>query len=356
MPKIIIIDDEVDQEELILQRFSQKSFLQGYSFITARTGKEALHTIQNDPDIEIALLDINMPGMDGLTLLELIPAINPVLTSIIISAYSDMSNIKVAMNRGAFDFITKPIDFPDLEATLKKTIAHIAQLKDNVRISKENSALIQKSSVLEMNALRAQMNPHFIFNSLNSINNFILQNDTNQASEYLIKFSKLIRLILEHSNFPLISIGQELDALKLYIELESLRFENKFKFEVNLSDDLDTTSIKVPTMILQPLIENSIHHGFRSKKESGLLILSINEKNESLIISVKDNGIGRKQAQAINKTSDVKHRSMGMSVTKQRIELMDSKNGDANMKIIDLKDATGTASGTEIIIQIPLII
>ena len=129
MPRILIVDDEEDLEDLILQRFSHKDFLHDYQFLYASNGLEALEAIRDFPDIEIALVDINMPEMDGLTLLEKSKKYNPLLQAIIISAYGDMSNIRIAMNKGAFDFLNKPIDMSDLDATIRKTIEHVNQLK-----------------------------------------------------------------------------------------------------------------------------------------------------------------------------------------------------------------------------------
>ena len=130
MPKILVVDDEKSQEELITQRIMQKDFLRDYEFMFALDGLKALELINTYPDIEIALLDINMPKVDGLRLLGKIPDINPVMRTIMLSAYGDMNNIRSAMNLGAFDFITKPIDMKDLEITIKKTIEEVKQIKE----------------------------------------------------------------------------------------------------------------------------------------------------------------------------------------------------------------------------------
>ena len=129
----------------------------------------------------------------------------------------------------------------------------------------------QQATELEMQALRAQMNPHFIFNSLNSINRFILQNNSEQASEYLIKFSKLVRLILQNAQDSLISLESELESLGLYLELEALRLENRFDYKITLAKDLDLFALKVPPLIVQPYAENAIWHGLTHKEEKGHL-------------------------------------------------------------------------------------
>lgn len=357
MAKILVVDDEEDQEDLILQRFSGKSFLRGFEFVFARDGLEALKMIQSDPEIEIALIDINMPEMDGLTLLEKSKTYNPVLGSVMISAYGDMSNIRTAMNRGAFDFLTKPIDMADLEITLQKTISQVRQLRENARTLHENLTLKQRASELEMQALRAQMNPHFIFNSLSSINNFILKNDQTRASEYLVKFSKLIRLILENSISPLISLEQELDALRLYMELESLRFQHHFDYRIDFPDDLDLGSIKVPPLILQPFVENSIHHGLMPKGQPGHLKVSICEIQDRLEMTIEDDGIGREMAALKKLNTSFKKSSLGMAVTTERIGLIHREHTDrASVKIRDLADPEGKPAGTVIVINIPLMV
>ena len=141
MPKILVVDDEKSHEDLITQRFTQKEFLRNHEFIFALNGLKALELINTHPDIEIALLDINMPEMDGLTLLEKIRDTKPLLRVIMLSAYSDMNNIRAAMNMGAYDFITKPIDMKDLELTIKRTMEEVNQLKETLRIQNESHIL-----------------------------------------------------------------------------------------------------------------------------------------------------------------------------------------------------------------------
>ena len=141
MPKILVADDEEDQEELIMQKFSNKDYLREYEFLFARDGLKALQLIKNHLDIDIALLDINMPEMDGLTLLNKLNETRPLLKSVIVSAYGDMENIRTAMNRGAFDFITKPVNFEDLELTMEKTIRQVAQMRETLKAIKEINIL-----------------------------------------------------------------------------------------------------------------------------------------------------------------------------------------------------------------------
>ncbi len=141
MTKILVADDEADLEMLIKQKFRQKIREQQYEFVFAINGVDALEKIQKNPDVEIVLSDINMPEMDGLTLLSQLSQSNPLIKAVIVSAYGDMDNIRTAMNRGAFDFITKPINFDDLSLTMEKTIAHVAQVRQTLQAIKENNIL-----------------------------------------------------------------------------------------------------------------------------------------------------------------------------------------------------------------------
>src|SRR6516162_6452099 len=141
MPKILVVDDETDLEALIKQKFRKQIRERQYEFVFAFNGKEALEKLQEQPDIDMLFSDINMPEMDSLTLLEKLNELNPIIKAVIVSAYGDMDNIRTAMNRGAFDFICKPVNFEDLELTMKKTINHVTQLKQTMQAIKENNIL-----------------------------------------------------------------------------------------------------------------------------------------------------------------------------------------------------------------------
>lgn len=350
-----VVDDEEDQEELIMQRFFNKDYLRDYEFLFARDGLKALQLIKDHPDIELALLDINMPEMDGLTLLENINHINPLMRSVMLSAYGDMSNIRAAMNRGAFDFLNKPIDLTDLGITIKKTIEEVRRLKETAKTLNENIVLKQKASELEMQVLRSQMNPHFLFNSLNSINRFILQNNKEQASEYLNKFSKLIRLILQNSQASLITLESELESLELYLALEALRFEHRFDYKISISKDLEASALKVPPLIIQPYAENAIWHGLMHKEEKGRLDVEVSQEKDFLCFKITDDGIGRKKAAELKSKSATKHRSVGLKITEDRIRMMQQINERESPVVInDLVNADGSAGGTEVIIKMPV--
>ena len=206
----------------------------------------------------------------------------------------------------------------------------------------------------ETKALRAQMNPHFIFNSLNSINSFVMDQKHEIASEYLIKFSKLIRLILDNSRSETISIEKELETLKLYVLLEAARFDNRFKCVYHIADEVDTSSIMIPPMLLQPFVENAIWHGLMQKEGEGTITVEIQKQDEEFLnISITDNGIGREKAAEL-KSKSATHKSHGLKVTSQRIEMMNRLNSSgAKVNIADLKDEQGRALGTRVELIIP---
>jgi LytS/YehU family sensor histidine kinase len=227
---------------------------------------------------------------------------------------------------------------------------HIQKLESK----KKEDTLKQQASELEMQALRAQMNPHFIFNSLNSINRFILKKQSSEATEYLTKFSRLIRMILNSSASASVSLAEDLEALQLYLELESLRFDNQFSYKIECNPDVDTEFIHVPPMLLQPFVENAIWHGLMNKEGEGNLWININQEGSTLICTIIDDGIGRQRAAEL-KSKSSKHKSMGMNITESRIAMLQRMNENKPVEIKDLVDADGSAAGTEVIIKIPVV-
>jgi ligand-binding sensor domain-containing protein len=203
---------------------------------------------------------------------------------------------------------------------------------------------------LEMQNLRSQMNPHFIFNSLNSINSFVVENKTHLAADYLTKFSRLMRLILENSKNESIDLEKELETLNLYFLMERIRFDKKFDCSVNVEPGIDTQLIKVPPMIIQPYAENAIWHGLLQKEEKGKLEVNIKRSlHKSLLIEIIDNGVGRSKAAELKSKESISNKSYGMQITEQRIKQLNHQN---SIEIIDLKDSHGNARGTKINILI----
>jgi len=211
----------------------------------------------------------------------------------------------------------------------------------------------KKISELETKALRAQMNPHFIFNCLNSINSFILRNDTDVASEYLTKFSRLIRLVLDNSRTSVISLSSELECLKLFIEMEEMRFANKFDYSIHVDEKLNTETIKVPPLVFQPYVENSIWHGLLHKNEKGNLRIEISEQSGFTICVIEDNGIGREAAREAKSKSSGHRKSHGMGITSQRVIEWNQDN-EAAVKISDLYDEEKKPAGTRVEIKLKI--
>ncbi|HEX5152708.1 MAG TPA: histidine kinase [Parafilimonas sp.] len=227
-------------------------------------------------------------------------------------------------------------------------------LKEQQLLSERKEAELQKqTSELEMQALRAQMNPHFIFNCLNSINRFILKNETEPASDYLTKFSRLIRMVLNNSKHKYITLNEELDCLELYIQMEQLRFKNSFNYKIKCSADIDMEETLVPPLLIQPFAENAIWHGLMQKESGeGNLAILLQQKNEILECTITDNGVGRKVALELSRNATSKNKSLGLQITKERIALLDNEQGEHFIEIEDLYDDNGNAMGTKVIIRI----
>ncbi len=201
----------------------------------------------------------------------------------------------------------------------------------------------------EMESLRSQMNPHFMFNTLNSINSFIIQNKTKDASKYLTSFSKLMRNILDNSKYKFISLEKEIQTLKLYIELESARLEHFFDYTVSIDKNVNTDSTMIPPLVIQPFVENAIWHGLRSKKQDGLISIHISfSDDKALIINIEDNGIGREKSASL-KTNRTSHKSYGIDITKERLKMVNAEN---EVKIIDLYDNQNNPLGTKVVVTL----
>lgn len=209
----------------------------------------------------------------------------------------------------------------------------------------------QKLKEAEMLTLRTQMNPHFMFNTLNSINSFIIENKREAASGYLTTFSKLMRSILEFSKEAFISLDDEIRTLGLYLQLEAVRLEHSFDYTIKVDPDLKDEIIMIPPLILQPFVENSIWHGLRHKQEQGNLFITFSKKEERYLkIRIEDDGIGRKAAGAMKK-NQTHHKSYGIEITIQRLEMLNPQNA---VEIIDLTNTQGNSLGTAVEITIIL--
>jgi ligand-binding sensor domain-containing protein len=206
---------------------------------------------------------------------------------------------------------------------------------------------------LEQQALRAQMNPHFIFNALNSVQLYILENDRRKANKYLSNFSKLVRSTLDNSAEKLILIEKELESIESYLALETLRFKDKINYEITLDDNLKNQGFKIPPLLLQPYVENAIWHGLMPKQKGGSVKINISDQQPHILCSIEDNGIGRKNALLLKRKKQKEHKSFGMNTTLNRIELMKAIYGKSfSVAIIDIEN-DDEALGTRIEITIP---
>ncbi len=237
------------------------------------------------------------------------------------------------------------------------------KLREN-RIKKEQvrqTAINKQIAEIKMMALRSQMNPHFIFNSLNSIQHFITTHEKEEALHYLSRFSKLIRKILENSRQNTVSVSNELELLQLYIQLEQLRFSNKFDYHITVDEKVDIENTEIPPLLIQPYIENAIQHGLINKNSKGDLWLSLERNNGLLICKIEDNGIGRDKAQQIEQKKISRHVALGIKVTNERIStLSDLLDYKIEVVIEDLyktkqyAEEAPKAVGTRVTISIPV--
>jgi tetratricopeptide (TPR) repeat protein len=217
--------------------------------------------------------------------------------------------------------------------------------------------LEQKSLVLEQKLLRSQMNPHFIFNSLASIQNFIINEKPGQASIFLSRFSKLIRNILDNSVEELVPLEKEIETVRNYLELQKVRYSGKFEFSIYLDPSIDPEFIYIPPMLAQPFIENSIEHGIKYLETTGHINISFTMDKNMILFMVADDGVGREKAMEIEISQHTDHRSMATSITKDRLNAMNKKHGKRIiMEITDLRNALGNACGTRVSFAIPAIL
>jgi tetratricopeptide (TPR) repeat protein len=221
-----------------------------------------------------------------------------------------------------------------------------------LRHRNEKLRLKQRAAELEMKALRAQMNPHFIFNCLSSINHFILNEEGDRASEYLTRFSKLIRTVLVNAGKTTITLEEELSMLRLYLNMEQLRFREVFEYTIEFEPGLHPSMIFVPSFILQPFCENAIWHGLLHKEGKGKLSIHFSMKQDILICTIRDNGIGREKAAAFRSGAVEKGASFGNRLSAERLALFNGEDGDTSFVTEDIINEKGEIAGTKVILKI----
>ena len=208
----------------------------------------------------------------------------------------------------------------------------------------------KKIAELEMQALKAQINPHFVFNCLNSIKGFIYDKNYEQADKYLDKFSELLRSTMDNADASIISLEEEIKYLDTYLQLEKLRFGDKFNYTIEANENVDTGNTFVPAMLLQPYVENAIRHGVRFLENTkGKITILAHKEKDRLVCEIDDNGIGREKAAQLKSSMHIEYQSRGMQLSRRRAELYNIRQ-----QIVDKKDEKGNATGTTIVISIPL--
>jgi two-component system LytT family sensor kinase len=216
------------------------------------------------------------------------------------------------------------------------------------------TSIEKQMAELKQLSLRQQMNPHFVFNTLNSIQYFMFQNDKMATNNYMTKFAMLIRKTLDNSQSNTVPLKHELEALELYIQLEQLRFKDSFTYKIEVDEEIDQLQYKIPGMLMQPFVENAINHGLQSKSYNGKLEIALRLIENNIIeCQIKDNGIGRKKAEQIRKAKQ-SHNSLGTSITENRLEMIRDVTGSKlKIEYVDLYD-NDNATGTMVIVQIPI--
>jgi LytS/YehU family sensor histidine kinase len=209
---------------------------------------------------------------------------------------------------------------------------------------------------LEHIALQSQMNPHFIFNCLNSIQQFVFDKDMMATNEYISGFARLIRATLNHSSRPFISLAEEVEYLGDYLSLEKVRFKNKMDYRITVEPELDVRRSLLPPMLLQPYVENCIRHGLRHKTSGhGIVHIHFRKEGERMVVNIRDNGIGRKKALEYRTREHIEYQSKGMSLTSARIQMIRVLyKSEIEVQVEDLQDRDGRPEGTRIQIRFPV--
>ncbi|MEZ4991676.1 MAG: response regulator [Saprospiraceae bacterium] len=340
--KILIVDDD----RQILEHLQELLRNQGYQVSFIPRGEFLFPRLESG-DFDLVLLDINLPGKNGLELLREMKALPAYadLPVIMITGEDERQTLASCYELGAIDYIRKPVNEVALKARVRTAI--FTKRYHEQRLELERKKALQS----RMAMLSAQMNPHFIFNALNSIQFFLMENDTAQAIHYLSEFSGLMRRTLENSTRPYIPVTEEISFLKIYLQLEKERFQGGFDYEI-IDELSDPDYTFIPPMLLQPYIENAIVHGFKQIGYPGKLTVHFRENEDIITCTIRDNGIGRKAARELRSVKS--HRSVAMSNTQTRLELLNSTHGatDFRVEIRDLYDGE-RAAGTEVVVCFP---
>lgn len=237
-----------------------------------------------------------------------------------------------------------------------RLVAEQAKQLEEQRIRELEQTFEYQQAETKMATLRAQMNPHFIFNCLNSIKFYATDNEAAKASQYLTKFSRLIRLVLENSRSERVMLSQELEALQLYLEMEAMRFKDKLSFHIEVADQIDREFVEIPPLLIQPYVENAIWHGLMHKLEGGTVRVTVSQPQEAVLeVRINDDGVGRAKAAEFRSKSANRGKSFGTKVTGERIALINQVYRiQTEVQIRDLTNEQGLPAGTEVTLQIPI--
>jgi LytS/YehU family sensor histidine kinase len=207
-----------------------------------------------------------------------------------------------------------------------------------------------------LSALQAQMNPHFVFNALNSIKWMILDGDNERASRYLSKFALMIRMTLDHSKEVFVTLDENIEYLKTYLEMEQLRFDDSFTYTIHVSENIDAAETTIPSMIIQPLVENAIWHGLMQAEGDKKIMISFVQEENTMICTVEDNGIGIRMSERLKEKNRSPHRSVGLENLQKRVKIMNEKfDMDCSLSITDLKEISKHRTGTRVVLRFNLI-
>jgi sensor histidine kinase YesM len=251
----------------------------------------------------------------------------------------------------------------DLRDKLNEKLKEDLKLKDNQilfleadaeeqRVAKLRADYEKQITLLHLQSLRSQMNPHFIFNALNSIKVFLIESDKENAVLYLNKFAKLIRMVLESSRELKISLGEELDVAKLYLSLEGIRFENGIDFTLDVQRGINLRDTKVPPLVFQPFLENAVWHGLMPKKGPKSILIHIFTDEEGVVVSIRDNGVGRVASGKMKANQTIQKQSIGISLSSDRLNFFNqSEKFNYYFEILD-HNSKSIESGTEVVFHL----
>ncbi|MFT7612894.1 MAG: DNA-binding response OmpR family regulator [Parvicellaceae bacterium] len=347
MSKILVIDDDrlvLEYINEVLTEFGHEvAFVPKPIFATKRLEKS---------NFDLLLIDINMPEINGIELLQIIKSNDQwkSIPVIMMTGDGDSDTLSKCFEFGASDYIEKPVNPIILKARVQ-AILKAQELNQALIELKEQEALQYK-----LRSLISQMNPHFIFNVLNSIQYHVLEENKEVAIESISQFSKLIRTSLNHADKDLIALKQEIDFLTTYLHLETERFKGKLFYELTFAENIDIDDTMLPPMLLQPFIENAIVHGIGNKEEKGSIKIHFEMKDKIFQCEIEDDGVGREKASEYKKLKTGSYESKGMGLTEVRMQMLNNSLGKGFSAVIhDLVLPNGQAEGTRVIISMPFI-